>query len=133
MTATASDEGSTCPSSPAAPGAVLLGIVGPTRIAYVTPELRVSEELLDELRASGPPEQRFRFADACAKSACAHWTGQQCRLIDQVLASAEEAGALLRAELPRCSVRASCRWFAQRGAAACGTCPLVVTDRTPQQ
>lgn len=33
-----------------------------------------------------------------------------------------------RSELPRCSIRASCRWFAQWGVVACGVCPLVIHD-----
>jgi hypothetical protein len=30
--------------------------------------------------------------------------------------------------LPACGIRRTCRWFAQRGAAACGVCPLIVAD-----
>jgi hypothetical protein len=38
----------------------------------------------------------------------------------------------LGAELPLCSIRRQCRWFAQRGVAACHACPLVVPDsRSP--
>ena len=38
----------------------------------------------------------------------------------------------LGAELPLCSVRRQCRWFAERGVTACHACPLVVPDsRSP--
>jgi hypothetical protein len=32
--------------------------------------------------------------------------------------------------LPRCSIRANCRWFDQQGADACRVCPFVITDLT---
>lgn len=126
----------TCPSSPAAPGAVLLGIAGPSgRIGYLTPPIRVDESLLEDLRADGPPEQRMRFADRCQTSACIHWSGSACSLVDRVIQSAEAAvdetpDADGDDALPMCSIRASCRWFAQRSRAACAVCPLVLTDRS---
>jgi hypothetical protein len=30
--------------------------------------------------------------------------------------------------LPGCGIRQSCRWFHQRGEAACRICPEIVTD-----
>jgi hypothetical protein len=45
-----------------------------------------------------------------------------------VLEEEGPAEALSSAELPRCAIRSSCRWFAQRGAEACAVCPLVVAD-----
>jgi hypothetical protein len=30
--------------------------------------------------------------------------------------------------LPACAIRHSCRWYAQRGAAACAVCPQIVAD-----
>jgi hypothetical protein len=47
-------------------------------------------------------------------------------VIDEVLQVVAPRGDL--AELPECSIRAQCRWFAQSGAAACAACPEVVTD-----
>jgi hypothetical protein len=32
------------------------------------------------------------------------------------------------AVLPACAIRRTCRWYAQRGAAACTVCPLIVAD-----
>jgi hypothetical protein len=33
-----------------------------------------------------------------------------------------------RAGLPPCAIRPTCRWHAERGAAACAVCDQVVTD-----
>lgn len=123
----------TCPSVPAEENAILLAAVaGGGSLAYITPQLPVSREFLAELRdAPVPVEQRFRFAGPCHRSACQHWAASKCGLIDQIVEVVEEArGAPDAAELPRCSIRASCRWFEQRGATACAVCPLVVTDQS---
>jgi hypothetical protein len=118
-----------CPSSPASTGSVLLGIVGPSGIAYVTPRMTVSADLLEDLGREEDLEKRYRFADPCATTGCKHWSGRDCRLIDQVIESGEELGRESEASLPKCSIRASCQWFAQRGPSACRVCPLVITDR----
>jgi hypothetical protein len=66
------------------------------------------------------------------QKACGQWTGSRCGIIDEVLA---ESGASVKpddgapVEVPPCAIRATCRWFAQVGAAACGVCPEVVTDK----
>jgi hypothetical protein len=51
-------------------------------------------------------------------------------LIDEIIESVQEVDAIQEElPLPRCSVRQSCRWFAQRGATACQACPVITTDR----
>jgi hypothetical protein len=40
----------------------------------------------------------------------------------------ENATATGRTALPACAIRRTCRWYAQRGPAACAVCPLVVAD-----
>ena len=132
MTATspAGGVGHTCPSSPAATGSVLLGLVGPSGVAYVTPAVHVTADLLDELGRDGPAEKRFRFAGDCHASACGHWTGHECGLIDQIVDAVPSPESVGSAPLPRCSIRAQCQWFHQRGVTACAACPLVVSDRS---
>lgn len=119
-----------CPSSPASTGSVLLGIVGPTGLAYLTPRMTVSPDLLENLGPEEDREKRYRFADTCATTGCKHWSGRDCRLIDQVIESGKELPGESEPSLPKCSIRAGCQWFAQRGASACRVCPLVITDRT---
>jgi hypothetical protein len=119
-----------CPSAPGAPGALLIGVVGEDgRVANLGTPMPVDAGFLDVARASGAPERRFRFSSRCVEGHCAQWDGRGCGLIDRVLSHVGAAGALaMPATLPPCAIRASCRWWRQRGAAACAVCPLVVTD-----
>jgi hypothetical protein len=116
-----------CPSTP---GAVLIGVVEEDgRVANLGTPLPVDIGFLEVARANGPPEQRFRFASRWAEGHCCQWDGQGCGLIDRVLGHVAAAGALeMPASLPRCAIRAGCRWWRQQGAAACTVCPLVITD-----
>lgn len=119
-----------CPSSPGTPGAVLIGIVGPDgRVANLGTPMPVDAGFLDAARAHGPPEQRFRFSAPCAEGNCAQWNGRGCGLIDRIHDHVA-AGRALETQQPlrACAIRADCRWWRQRGAAACAVCPLVATD-----
>ena len=125
----------TCPSGRCREGSVLLGIVGPDgRLGYVNPAMAVDAEFVERASKGRAPESRFRFAEPCVEDPCEQWAGDHCGLIDELLES--RRGAALAATpvklLPRCSIRRSCRWYGQRGAAACAVCPIVVhTPRTP--
>lgn len=116
-----------CPSARCKPGALLLGIVGADGVVALTgEELVVDDEFVRTAHAGRAPEKRFRFADACARSGCLHWTKGVCGLIDEVLERtpvADDAPALAA-----CVIRSRCRWYAQRGAAACAACVFVITD-----
>lgn len=121
-------QGRTCPSAPAEPGALLLGVVGPAgRVVPLRSPLRVDADFVATARAEGAPEARMRFASPCREGGCAQWTGERCGVIARVmdhLRPPETAAAL-----PPCLIRASCRWFSERGGAACGVCDLIVTDQ----
>ncbi|MEA2188361.1 MAG: hypothetical protein QOK16_3372 [Solirubrobacteraceae bacterium] len=124
----------TCPSGRCRPGAVLVGIVGPDgRVGYVTPGLPIDDEFVARARTGRTPESRFRFSEPCAEGRCGQWAGDHCGLIDEFLASprGEAATSGSRTPLPRCGIRASCRWFRERGPDACAICPLVV--RSPRE
>jgi hypothetical protein len=61
-----------CPSSPAQPGAILLGIVGPEgKVGYLTPQMRIDGEFMEIAAKGRSPEKRFRFAGDCVEGACA--------------------------------------------------------------
>jgi hypothetical protein len=69
------------------------------------------------------PTEVFRFASACAGTACKHFHQSNCRLakrIVQILPPAERIP-------PSCAIRPTCRWFQQEGALACIRCSQVVT------
>jgi hypothetical protein len=120
----------TCPSAPAEPGSVLLGIVaGKGQVAYVNPNIPVTSELLVQLADSGVPiENRVRFAGACMEHLCVQWNGKagegRCGLIDYAIETLRvESGPDM---LPHCGIRDSCRWFAQYSRLACSACPEVI-------
>lgn len=113
-----------CPSSHAEPGAILLGIVGSDgRIGYVTPQLRIDSGFVESSKEGRAPEKRFRFAGPCIETGCAQWSDNKCGVIESALQAVEGIQGL-----PKCSIRPRCRWFSQRGSAACAVCPLIVTD-----
>ena len=129
----------TCPSSSCTPGNLLLGIVRPDgTLAQVRPPLELDETFVARARAGERvPEARMRFAGPCVTSRCRQWTGERCGVADLVASSAAAVPAA-PAGLPPCSIRATCQWWAQRGADACRICPAVVhtwrddaTDRGP--
>jgi hypothetical protein len=120
-----------CPSARCEEGAVLLGIVGSNGVVgYVRPQMRVDRDFVEAASGGRTPEKRFRFAGSCVEAACGHWTGSRCGVIDRVLHLRDEGALIESDELPHCTIRSRCRWFAQRGTEACAVCPLVVTDLT---
>jgi hypothetical protein len=107
-----------------------LGIVrADGRIAYVGPGFGIDEDFVASARSGRAPEKRFRFAQPCAETGCVHWEADRCGVIDAAV-DAEIARTPEAAvdPLPRCGIRAQCRWFGQWGARACAVCPAVVTD-----
>ncbi|MES2436096.1 MAG: hypothetical protein V4586_19965 [Pseudomonadota bacterium] len=115
-----------CPSAPATPGAGLLGVLGPDgKIHNLRTPITVDADFLNAAKAAGPPEARMRFTGTCQTSGCSQWTGSRCGVIDRALQALQ---APVQPELPPCTIRATCRWFAQTGPKACATCALIVTD-----
>ena len=121
----------TCPSSPCAPGATLVGVMGAAgELDYLRTAMQVDEGFVEAVqRQDAPPEARMRFAAPCQKADCVQWTGEGCGVIRKVLSAIETQGGLPEAALQPCVIRASCRWHSERGAAACGACKYVVTDQ----
>src|SRR5271168_996642 len=120
----------TCPSAPAEPGSALFGVIAAKgQVAYITPNVPVTQELLAILGQGGVPvENRLRFSGACMEHRCVQWHGEagagRCGLIDQALdVFGIESGA---ETLPQCGIRHTCRWFAQHNRKACSACPEVI-------
>jgi hypothetical protein len=124
------EDSTRCPSAPAAEGALLIGVVADDgRVATLGTPLTVDAAFIEIAKAQGALEQRFRFSSQCQKERCVHWKNHECGLIGELYATATEAGENLGpSALPRCAIRAECRWWQQRGRDACAVCPLVVTD-----
>ena len=125
-------DGKLCPSARCAPGATLLGIVGPRGVVgYVRPAIEVDEAFVEIAEQGRTPEKRFRFASTCVEDGCVQWTGSRCGVIDEVLDLQEQGSLPAADELPACTIRRDCRWYAQSGRRACSVCPFVVTNTLP--
>jgi hypothetical protein len=116
-----------CPSARCQPGAQVLGVVQPDgTVEYLRHAIPVDAQFVQIASRGRSPEQRFRFSDTCAEGACGQWNGERCTVIDNVLAHLP--GTTERVSIPRCGIRATCRWYRQNGAEACASCSLVVTE-----
>ncbi len=109
-----------CPSAQAdAKAARVYGVMtGPAeerRVGYLTETLKPTTELL-ALAGEAKPTELFRIAAPCANSVCT--------LAQRIVAALPPVVDAL----PACQIRATCRWFAQEGGAACLRCPQVATD-----
>jgi hypothetical protein len=130
--------GDTCPSSTAAPGNLLIGIVRPDgTVAAIRPALEVDAEFVARAEATGrAPEERLRFAGPCAGSSCRHWTNERCGLVELLSGGALQADSPADSSAggpPPCQIRSTCRWWSQRGPAACRVCPVIVRGATPRE
>jgi hypothetical protein len=99
------------------------------RMEHFPSAVTVNRELLD-LANPVTPAEVFRFAAPCAEGRCVHFRNGSCKLVTQivdVLPPVTEA-------LPRCAIRAQCKWWQQEGKSACVRCAQVVTDNySPSQ
>lgn len=125
---TAAAQGATCPSSTCHEGAVLIAVLGEDgRLGYLRPPLIVDEAFSEASKKHGDPESRFRFADTCRQAECEHWSGRECSLVGRLIGARAATGLEATDRgLPRCAIRADCRWFAQEGVDACAVCPVIV-------
>lgn len=119
-----------CPSAPAQPGALLIGVVGPGgRVGNLLTPIPIDDRFIELAQRQGSVEARFRLASPCQQARCAHWNGH-CELIGEL----QEAGAA-RSVIPEqsvlrpCGIRSSCRWYRQEGGEACAVCSIVVSDQ----
>jgi hypothetical protein len=123
---TGSDGSMSCPSRACEPGVRVLGVMRRSgHLAYLQTPVTVDEGFVARARAEGSPERRFRFTGTCLERGCPQWTGERCAVADEVVSSISVA---IPSKLPVCTIRGSCRWFAQSGAAACRVCDRVVAD-----
>ena len=116
-----------CPSAqPDMEDARIFGIVSGTaeapRVAFLKAGARVGEH---ELAKLGPinPTHVFRFTGKCEEGRCAQFRDGHCSLGKRI---ATGLAAVVDA-LPPCTIRPTCRWFAEEGENVCYRCPQVVT------
>jgi hypothetical protein len=115
-----------CPSAqPGMPGAEIHGVMDATT-GCIQP-LDRPERLTDALVAlTAPllPTEVLRISATCQESSCGHFTGSICSL-GQRLVQITPAAAF---GLPRCAIRADCRWFNEQGREICVRCNMIITD-----
>jgi len=113
-----------CPSSRLErPDAKVLGVLGEDgRLQFLAEPRPVTPEFAAAAQRGRDPHLRFRFTSACGQSACGSWKDGGCGIAEIEVAALEpDAGPL-----PECAIRPQCRWYQQRGDAACRVCPQVV-------
>lgn len=109
----------------------MIGIVGADGVVQPIPtRLEIDADFVERARQRGSPEARFRFAGRCVEGGCSQWTGNSCGVIEKVLTGMAEQVVKPVDNLPRCAIRGTCRWYSQRGKAACQACVFVVTDQS---
>ena len=68
--------------------------------------------------------QVLRLSAKCENGRCAQFSDGRCSLGSRVTQMLSDVVT----ELPSCSIRNTCRWFAEQGAPVCFKCPQVVTS-----
>jgi len=116
-----------CPSAQpdmdgARPYGIICGSPQKTRIAFFKRSVQAQFDWRTRF-ADSEATKVLRFAARCEQGRCSHYSGDRCSLGRRV---AEELPAVVD-KAPSCLVRASCRWHAEQGLAACFRCPQVVT------
>ena len=126
----ASDKPTVCPSAqPDMADAKVFGVMTGTeqdglRLAYLDEAVPATPDILQASGSVAPPEV-MRIAAPCMGNGCMHFDGTNCMLATRIATMLDPVVG----SLPRCSIRPTCRWFRQEGAAACLRCPQVVTNQ----
>src|SRR5437762_2736444 len=108
-----------CPSARCQEGAILLGtVLAKGTVAFLKERSTIGKTFVEIANEGRTPEKRFRFSSPCLKCGCEQWTGLNCSIVDKCIAKARQHIGAANS-MPECSIRAQCRWFFQRGAAAC--------------
>jgi hypothetical protein len=101
---------------------VLSGTVGAPRVAYLKQEAVIPAGALPETGGLDPVEA-FRFAARCEEGRCGQFANGRCSLGQRL---ADALPPVVDA-LPSCTIRPTCRWYAEQGREICFRCPQVVT------
>ncbi|MGW6535526.1 hypothetical protein ACWGBV_15025 [Streptomyces sp. NPDC055051] len=117
-------ESTWCPSGrPDAPEAVVLGVRSGQggEVVYLADPVP-ARDVLPLVPEGVEPTRVLRFASHCV-SACLHRRGNDCTLVERVAATPADEDR----NVPRCHLRAHCKWWAQVGVDGCRRCPAVAT------
>jgi len=103
---------------------IVRGTARDPEVEYLAQPLALTAELREIITEPVELTEMLRFAAPCVGSACAHFRGHECTLVQRIVNTLPGTGAL-----PACIIRDVCRWYAQEGSAACLRCQHVVTDQ----
>lgn len=115
-----------CPSAqPDSRDARVFGIVGGSvgepRVSYLEKGVDVLPDVLETIDVS--PTRVFRFSAKCENAMCGQFRDGGCRLGKDIVRGVEPVAE----QLPACTIRGTCRWFAENGREVCLRCARVVT------
>ncbi|QYJ07548.1 hypothetical protein [Qipengyuania flava] len=118
-----------CPSaSHSHAEAKLLGVVldegGEARVSYLEKAADVPEDF-DAEALGVDPGHALRFSAPCHNKGCGQWKDGGCGLGKEILKRLSPVVDVA----PACTLRSTCRWFAENGVASCLRCPQVTTRR----
>ncbi len=116
-----------CPSAqPDMAQARVIGVVSGTaaapRIAYLKAEAVIPAAEVT-MHGDLSSSEVFRFAARCEEHRCSQFADGRCSLGERIVKGTD----VVVDALPPCTIRATCRWFAEQGEPACLRCPQVVT------
>lgn len=118
-----------CPSAPHDHAeAKLFGVVleeeGETRVSYLEKSARLPEDFdADELGVD--PGHALRFSAPCANKGCGQWKNGGCGLGKEIVKRLQPVVDVA----PACTLRSTCRWYAENGVSSCLRCPQITTRR----
>jgi hypothetical protein len=108
---------------------MILGVVSAAeerpRVVYLSTPVPLTDEIAATLNGVSAGEV-LRVAAPCQENECPHFRDSNCTLITKIVLAVPEPAT--GTALPRCYLRARCRWWKQEKAAACSRCPLIVTE-----
>lgn len=101
---------------------VLSGTAEEPRIAYLKADAVIPAASSPAMGGIAPTEV-FRFAARCEEGRCAQFADGRCSLGARLVAGLDPVVDAL----PPCTIRKTCRWYAEQDREACVRCPQVVT------
>lgn len=101
---------------------LLSGTAAEPRVAYLKQEAVIPAADVPPTPGLEPIEV-FRFAARCEEGRCAQYADGRCSLGQRLVAGVDAVVDTL----PSCTIRNTCRWYAEQGRPACLRCPQVVT------
>ncbi len=109
-----------CPSAPFKVGHSVFGIFKGDHLEFTEGLIKIDEEMVLEVEKA-----EYRATMKCVTKGCVNWNGKKCTVPEQMAYFVDPYAQ--SADYENCSLRPTCRWFAENGRNACKMCPLIKT------